>query len=258
MARRYFLLTVTLTLAAGWSQAPPKDCLSLRTRLEVFDAKYSLFRFGGPVATLQTIEDEFGKSQLQPDPATGAVDAVYALEGCVGRVLINSEGIAWMTKFLPVPIPAPPRLESLDQLQDLEDQIKDLKSRVEKLEALKVILIRQAAQLQPAAPPGLPAACEKPEGFLERAWCDHKSGRLKEAIESYTESLRTTPSIAAYTNRALAYFAAGQPTEAMADLTQARTLDVAATAKGQVKVKGYTRSDGTYVAPYTRSAPRKK
>lgn len=32
-------------------------------------------------------------------------------------------------------------------------------------------------------------------------------------------------------------------------------LAVAGTAAAQVNVRGYTRSDGTYVAPYTRSAP---
>ena len=259
MALCYLLLALTLALGTGSAQTPLKDCLSLRTRLQVFDSKYSLFRFGGPTATLETVEAEFGTAQLQLDPTTGAVDAVYTLEGCAGRVLINSEGIAWMTKFAPVAVPAPPRLESLDQLQDLEDQIAELRSRVVKLEATRQTLIEQAAQLQPALPPGMPVVCaDAGAPVLERAYCDHRAGRLKEAIGEYGESIEAAPSILAYTNRALAYFKAGQGAEGMADLAHARALDTDAAARGLIRVKGYTRSDGTYVAPYTRGAPRKK
>ena len=251
MVRGYLLLALILASGTGWSQAPLKDCLSLRRRLEAFDSKYSFFRFGGPSATLQTVEAELGKPQLETNAATNSVDAVYTLEGCTGRVLINAEGIAWITKFAAVAIPEPPRLESLDQLQDLEEQLTDLKARAGKLEALKATLIEQAAKLLPEALPAPPTP-------LQRAVCEHRAGHLPEAIELYSESLRETPSMLGYTNRALAYFANGKTTEGMADLGRARALDADTARKGLIKVKGYTRSDGTYVAPYTRTAPRKK
>ncbi|MEO8593638.1 MAG: hypothetical protein ABI759_09965 [Candidatus Solibacter sp.] len=272
MLVRILLLGLALAPVRAWPQSA--ECLKLAIRLQAFDAKYSLYRFGGPKATLATVEEEFGTPALELGTDPGMREAVYTLPGCTGRVLINAEGAAWMAKFAAAPLPQPPGLDSLEQLLEVEDRITEQKVRLEKLEGTKAELIRQAAELTPAPLPAgecrrvLETAPDNAEDYLRRGWCQHAAGRLDDAIREYGASIRLAPLPLALQNRALAYLAQGQSALALADLARLRDLEKERAAKlgedsgegkdGRIKVKGYTRSDGTYVAPYTRLAPGKK
>jgi tetratricopeptide (TPR) repeat protein len=311
MPCRILLLMLTLSLNPGWSQQESPECSALHTRLNAFLAKYNPYRSDGPRATLKTVEDELGKPRLEWGTSPGKTKAVYALEGCVGRVFIDDKGIAWMTNFGTVPIVPTPEMAALEQLQGVEKKILELKIQLEGLDALKLALVRQGAELPPTPPEALPqnpgsgaigdadslygasrfdeaahaytnvlaASPTNPKAILRRAYCYHKLRRFKEAIQDYSESIRLAPTPAAYQNRAIAYLGMGQAEEALADLEHAKTAgatpastdsipastdSASATGSsvpgtgGPVHVRGYTRKDGTYVAPHTRSAPRRR
>jgi len=265
-------MVVALPLANAWSQTA--GCQDLRARLQIFEAKYSLYRFGGPRATLATVEAEFGPPAVEPGSEPAGREAVYMLPGCVGRVLINDEGVAWTAKFVNLPSPPHPNAATLDHLLDLDEQIRDEAARLEKLGSARDELIRQVAALTPV-PPASGADCVKvlssdpldARDYLRRAWCRHVAGQLEEATRDYTESLNLEFQPVALQNRALAFFAQGKTAPGLADLAQLRESQAQSAATDEaedagertaIKVRGYYRKDGTYVAPYKRSVRVKK
>jgi tetratricopeptide (TPR) repeat protein len=246
----------------------------LRARLQIFESRYSLYRFGGAKATLATVEAELGPPAMEPGSEPGSREAVYLLPGCAGRVLINAEGVAWTAKFANLPSPPAPNAAMLDQLLDIDEQIRNDAARMEQLASARDELIRHVAVLQPV-PPSSGADCVKVLSFhpldaadyLRRAWCRHVAGLLDEAIRDYTESLALEFQPVALQNRALAYFSQGQSASGLADLAKLRESQEPSAASNEaedageravIRVRGYYRKDGTYVAPYDRSVRVKK
>jgi tetratricopeptide (TPR) repeat protein len=301
MARKFFLLMLTVLVPNGSSQPQISTCDALKTQLEAFRVKYCS---GGAKATLKNIEQELGKAHLEPGIATGTTHAVFALDGCSGEIFLDSSGVAWMTRFGGAPPATTPQLGALEQLQSVDKRIKDLRTQMEGLEALKSAVVKQTSELPPirpqAARQSATAASENAdslyasdhfeeaaqaytallrttpsdgETLVRRAYCYHRLGRVKDAIQDYTDSIRIAPTATAYNNRALAYIATGQTDEALADIDRSKAAAQTASTPstltpstsygstsngGPVSVKGYTRKDGTYVAPHTRSAPTRR
>jgi len=94
--------------------------------------------------------------------------------------------------------------------------------------------------------------------------------RHAQAIKDYGEAIKLEPTPLAYNNRAVALLAIGRTDDALADLSQAKapvveshpdtsvpSTSYTGSTSGTVQVRGYTRKDGTYVSPHTRSAPRR-
>ena len=272
MTLRILSIIVMLPFANACSQTA--ECQDLRTRLQTFEAKYSLYRFGGPRATLASVEAEFGPPVLEPGSEQGTREAVYILPGCVGRVLINDEGVAWTAKFADLPGQHDPNAAIFDQLLKIDEHFRNEAARLEKLGSARDELLRQVAALKPLPPPS-GADCERvlasnplnAVDYLRRAWCRQMAGQLDDAIRDYTESLTHEFQPVALQNRALAYFTQGQSAPGLADLAKLRDFqeqgDAAddaddASERTEIKVRGYYRKDGTYVAPYKRSVRIKK
>lgn len=252
---RILVAVVLVVPVLGQPLSP--ECQQLQARLEAFLSKYNPYRKDGLKATLKTVEEELGMPRLERDPISGTTKAVFVLDGCSGKVLIDEKGIAWMTGFSTVPTVPPPQIETLQQLQNIDKNIRNLQTQLEGLQALRTGLIKQAVQVQPLAPEQQLAAnatgrtteadslfgvnrfdeavtaytkvlADSPSDarvLLRRGYCFHRLGKLDEAIRDYTDSIRITPSSVVYSNRAIAYLARNQTDEALADFERSKSVE---------------------------------
>src|SRR5947209_12639133 len=190
MCDRSALFLLLCSFLPGAAQQPISDCETLKKHIGTFPYKFNQFRTEGPKATLHTVEQEFGKARLEPGTVAGSTVAVYALNGCVGKVLIDEKGIAWTANFSTVRVVASPSGAALEHVQSVEKRIRDIQTQLEGLQVLKTALVKQAAELPPSPPAlGLSAA----SGATAAGDTLLAANRYDEAVQAYTTVVATSP-----------------------------------------------------------------